>query len=263
MSLKYKLFVVFHNQLVLEYYDKSLINDYVFVNVNPNNPHIAEYKDFNIINQYELKKFHSLGKWYTESEVIYNVYKNPYLYEDLDYIGFLQYDIVSTPLRKNLIDPILAEHNHINFEPHLFQDDYTQNILMDIRFPNQLTGKGVNCYDAIIDDYNKYYHNCFTKDILYDKQINLCSSFVLSKGLFVEMMQFISGVIESGKLNKFDVNHNYRIQGGFLERYYAVWLVLKETQPYILKLIHLYEESNQQNKSLKLRIIQAMKRILR
>jgi hypothetical protein len=247
MKKKCKLFVVFHQTLQSSYYADELLDDYIFVNVNPKNDLSLVNEKYEIVNQYELGKFYSLGKWYTESEVIYNVYKNEYLYEDLKYIGFLQHDIDSSILNGSNITELTDKYDHINFQPYLFQTDYNQQILMDINHPNRRSGKGVNCYDVILKDYNEYYGTNFTIDSLYGKTINLCASFVLTRDLFVEMMKFISSIIESGKLDHFDQERRYRIQGGYLERYYALWIALKELTAVELKLNHFFAESTIQD----------------
>ena len=51
------------------------------------------------------------------------------------------------------------------------------------------------------------------------KRINLCSAFLCKIEVFEELMPFYSYIIESGKLDKYDVDHNYRFQGGMMERY--------------------------------------------
>jgi hypothetical protein len=246
----FKIFVVFHDELYLEFYNQKLLNHYVFINVNQNNKHIKEYKTIglNIINLFEIKNFIALGKWYTESEVIYNVYKNKYLYEDLDYVGFTQYDIDTTKLSYDLITQLINNNNHINFQPIPFEDDFSQKILMDANKPNILRGKGKNVYESILEKYSSYYEVDLTVQALKNEKLNLCSSFMLKKELFDEMMDFVSIIIESKELDYFDTERKYRIQGGFLERFYAVWLGLKKTDNYCLPLIHYFEETKNQNK---------------
>lgn len=247
MEKKYKLFVVFHQNLNNEYYRNELLNNYTFVNVNPKNNLQLINDKYKIINQYEFSDFHPLGKWYTESEVIYNIYKNKQYHEHLDFVGFSQYDIDSSPLFKEDLESKLGEFDHINFEPHLFQVDYNQGILMDISQPEKRNGKGLNCYDVILNDYNKYYGTTYSIDDLNDKVLNLCSAFILKKEYFIKMMDFISQIIESGKLDKFDVSRQHRMQGGYLERYYAVWIALNNLNSTEIKLKHIYAETTIQN----------------
>jgi len=240
---KYGLFVVFHHELKREYYHPSLLNNYIFVNVNPKNEAVAAYQDYKIINQYEFRDFHSLGKWYTESEVIYNIYKNPYLTDDLDYVVFLQHDIDSSILTAEKIDKLLEEYEHINLQPYSFTGDYNQKILMDERQPDKTNGSGVNCYEEIVKDYNSFYKTSHKVSDLEGKTMNLCASFVLPKTEFNRMMAFVSSIIESGKLDKFDTKHLNRMQGGYLERYYGVWLAFRELPCTTLGLVHHFNMS--------------------
>jgi hypothetical protein len=251
MKKTYNIFVVFHQSLNDIYYDPSLISEYEFVNVNPKNVLTSLYKDYKVINQYEFDKFYALGKWYTESEVIYNIYKNSHLYDNIDYIGFLQHDIDSSKLTKEILDNLLLNYEHINFQPYLFDIDYNQKILMDINQPNKKVGIGINCYDVIIQDYNDFYNTTYKRSDLENKTLNLCSSFILKIEIFKEMMLFIANIIESKKLDQFDTDREYRIQGGYLERYYGVWMLLNELKTVTLKLDHHFAESTIQDSLVK------------
>ena len=57
------------------------------------------------------------------------------------------------------------------------------------------------------------------------------------------MMRFFLPIIESGKLNIFDTEHKYRIQGGLFERYISVFLDKLNKPYYDLELNHLYKEN--------------------
>lgn len=243
---KSKIFVVFHNKLVTEYYDRELLGEYLFINVSLSNR--SEYPSgFKVINQYDFDKFKPIGKIYTESEVLYNVFKNPYLTADLDYVGFLQYDIDSSNISAPLLSEWESHYEHINFQPYKFDVDYNQKILMDKTQPYKRKGSGVNCYNVILEDYNEFYGTKFTLDDLRGKTINLCSSFFLKKSLFIEMMDFVTPLIENKKLEAFDPDRKYRIQGGLLERYYAVWLSLHNLNDLSFKLDHFFAESTIQD----------------
>lgn len=257
MENKIELFVVFHQDLKEEYYNSSLASNYIFVNVNPKNDLNLINPSYKILNQFEINNFISLGKFFAESEVIYNVYKNIYLYQDINYIGFLQHDIDSAILTKELVDDLISNFDHINLQPYLFETDYDQKILMDEAQPNKKTGKGINCYDVILEDYNVYYETNYKLSDLSNKTLNLCSSFILKKTLFVEMMSFVSSIIESNKLDKFDTERQHRIQGGYLERYYAVWLALNNVKSNEVKLVHHFAETVQ-HRSFLSKVLQKM-----
>lgn len=256
---RYRIFVVFHDTLTLDYYDESILENFVFVNVNPHNPN--QYPSLNVINLYEFRNFISLGKWYTESEVIYNVFQNPYLYENTDFVGFLQYDVDSSPLNHKVIEDAMAQFEGISFEPHFFRDDYHQKILMDESLPNVLRGEGKNCYDGIFEDFNHYYQTNFMVNDWLDSSIGLCSCFLVKTTVFTNLMVFVGRIIESKKLDNFDTSHQYRIQGGLLERYYAVWFLLKQIPVKFIKLQHHYAETQKQNTFVR-RLVRKIKGLL-
>lgn len=261
MESKIKFFVVFHKELVKEYYNKDIIDKYSFINVSPTNK-IELPPAFSVFNQFEFENFYPIGKIYTESEVLYNVYKNKYLTEGIEYIGFLQYDIDSTSIDRFSLESWINSYQHINFQPYIFDSDYNQKILMDDNQPQKRRGNGVNCYDVIIADYNKYYKTNFNVQDLKGKTINLCSSFLLKKELFVEMMEFVTPIIESRRLEDFDTQHKYRIQGGLLERYYAVWIAFQNLNDFVFKLEHFFAESTVQDSILN-KLIKKAKNIFR
>ena len=64
--------------------------------------------------------------------------------------------------------------------------------------------------------------------------------------LFDRMMAFTNSIVDSKKLDAFDTIHQYRIQGGLLERYYAVWMLLQKVKFSVLPLPHSFEGSHAQ-----------------
>lgn len=242
---RYRIFVVFHDTLKPEYYDDSVRQNFVFVNVNPHN--LSKYPALSVINLFDMEHFSPLGKWYTESEVIYNVFKNPYLYEDVDFVGFLQYDVDSSPLNHESMQQLIQQAEYISFQPHILRDDYQQKILMDETQPNVLSGRGKNCYDTIFEDFNRHYHTNFAVQDWLEHSIGLCSCFLIRKEIFNAMMTFVECIIQSKKLDRFDTLHRHRIQGGLLERYYAIWFLLNQITLHPLSLEHHYLETQKQN----------------
>lgn len=248
--MKYKIFIIFHDEIDVSYYDESIINNVVFVNVNPQNKSI--YKNLNVINLHEIKNFISLGKWYAESEVIYNIYKNQDILEGMDYIGFAHYDIDFTQITDDSLQNNFRGWDLINLQPYTFKEDFKQNILMDEKRPNRLSGSGINCYSSIFNDFNKNYSTHHSVDKYFENSfVCLCASFIVKKEIFNEMMLFITTIIESKKLDAYDTKHKYRIQGGLLERYYASWFLLKQIHSLNLKLKHEFIETNNQASLLK------------
>ncbi len=224
--------------------------DYLtFINVSSNPiPVGGRYKTLRLT---EFRNFIPLGKWYTESEVMYNLYHNQDLYDDVDYIGFIQYDMDSSGIDVQTIQELLQQEDRdlILFQPFTFRQDYSQKVLMDPERPNTLQGEGLNCYETIFADYNTYYKKNYQTQDFNEQVIGLCSAFLIRTGLFNEMMEFAVSIVESRKLDRFDTNHRYRIQGGLLERYYAAWLLLKKVHFSTISLPHSFNASHAQMSS--------------
>lgn len=223
-----------------------MLEHFTFVNVNTADvPVDARY---NTLKLTEFPHFTPLGKWYTESEVMYNLYQNQDLYTDVDYIGFIQYDMNASGLDEPTISQLIqAEGSElILFQPYTFGDDYKQRVLMDPEQPNTLWGAGRNCYETIFADYNAWYGEHHRTQDYSNQIIGLCSAFLMRKEQFNKMMAFASPIIENGKLNAFDTKHKYRIQGGLLERYYAAWIMLQRVKFSVLPLPHSFDGSHAQ-----------------
>ena len=245
-ELSFRIFVIHHRKLNDAYYQASMLDHFTFVNVNTADvPVDARYKTLKLT---EFPNFTPLGKWYTESEVMYNLYQNQDLYADVDYVGFIQYDMDASGIDEPIIRNLLRTSNKdlIFFQPYTFRDDYNQRVLMDPEQPNTLRGEGLNCYETIFADYNAYYNEQHYPSDFSDRVIGLCSAFLMRPILFNQMMAFAASIVESKKLNPFDTNHRYRIQGGLMERYYAAWLLLKGIKFSILNLPHSFDGSHAQ-----------------
>ena len=243
----YNIFVVTHKNIFDFIYVDECLDNFKFVNISEKKLSSELYDKYNIIDIKETD-FIDLGKHYTESEVIYNVYKNN-LFKSLTYIGFMHYDVGTKQLNTdNSLTDYLNEHldktDHINLQPFDFVWDYNQHILADENFPEMLVGNGKNCYDFILEKYNEFYNTKKTLNDLYGT-INLCSCFVLEVKQFKLMMIWISWIIESKCLDVFDTLHRYRIQGGLLERFYAVWLKLNIVRTDIFTVDHMCDLKNE------------------
>lgn len=245
--MKWKIFVVCHDLILDSYYehDHDFNNEnFCFVNV-ADKPLLPEYyKKYNLIDLKDLKNYTRLGKSYTESEVIYNIYQNK-LHEGLDAIGFLHWDKELKTTKDGTynivaqINQLMDQNTHLSFETHYTVRDYNQQILADIRQPNKYKGKGTNCYDYILKDYNRFFGTRYSiQDFLEKQVINLCSCFMVPTGVFEKMMPFIASVIESKKLDVFDTKGYYRVQGVFMERYFGLFLCFEPLKYAELTLVH-------------------------
>lgn len=253
MKKKWKIFIVAHDKIYDDMYcnDKLFNNDnYCFLNVGTKKE-LTNSEHYCCINQKELKNFISLGKWWAESEGIYNLWRSG-LTEDLDFVGFSQYDKEHRLIQKNIfgrqscnitrrINKYINNRKkaHICLEAHIPSFDYKAEILADESQPNTFTGEGTNCYDYILNDYNLYFSKNYSiQDFLSKDKINLCSSFLIDTVTFNKMMLFWDSIIKSGKLNIFDTEHLHRLQGGLAERYFGLFLAFEYSEMLDLSTIH-------------------------
>lgn len=250
---KWKVFIVAHNRVYDWMYqeDKGFSRrNYTVLNVGSGS--LDAGCRYTLVHQRELPRFTELGKWWAESEGIYNVWRAG-LHKDLEYIGFIHYDKELRLARKPLLpwgsDTNITERVdwyvskggrvHISFETHDPDVDYRQKILADESKPNTLQGDGVNCYDYILSDYNSFFGARRTVvEFRRRAAINLCACFLIDVPAFEKMMGFWDWVVASGKLNIFDTEHNYRLQGGLAERYFGVFLMFEYSKMKDLSLVH-------------------------
>lgn len=239
---KYRIFVVCHEKIYPEYYLESQLKNLVFINVREGK--ITEDERFTVINIHDLKHFTSLGHQYAESEVIFNVYNNSEVYEDVDYVGFVHYDMDMSMI--DISDTLNeTDASLILFQPYKFRQDYKLKMLMDYSQPDKWIGNGVGCYETIFNDYNKFYGKSHLTKNYNDEIIGLCSSFLVEKDIFHEMMSYIGEIIKSGKLDIFDKTRKIRMQGGLLERYYASWFLLSNKKQVIQELEHKFQSTRE------------------
>lgn len=240
--INYSLFVIFHRALHEEIY-KNKENFYSFAKVGNFPPEVnSESIKNRIVYANELPGFTEKGAHWAESEFIFALYKtlkeNPN-YITSDYIGFTQYDHTST--EKNTGEDIIKYLNNFTKEisdekiiclaPIVTNYELYQNkISMDFSNPEKQRGDPL-CYFRMIKNFNNYYNTKFTFSDFYSlcgETIPLSSSFVMSKQNFMEMMNFCSWASEEDNLDQFDPKRIWRAAGGFMERYYGIWMILSK-----------------------------------
>ena len=251
----WKIYIVGHKKIHSDLMagDKQFNNEnYVFLNVGQLE-HLENSENYHCINQKELPNYISIGKYWAESEGIYNIWRSQ-SYKDLEYIGFLHYDIEfrlnkrfclggHTNITERINKYIAGKKRaHISFATYTTKQDYAQRIMMDPARPNELVGDGLNCYDQIIKDYNHYFKTEYTlDDFLARKYINLCSCFLMDTTTFDQMMLFFDWLVNSHKLDDYDTEHKNRFQGGMAERYFGVFLLFAYDRMMDMSLVHQYD----------------------
>jgi len=231
---KWRIFIVTHGPIIDDYYkDDPLFNNenYVFFNVSDK---ILKHDKFTVINKCEIPRYKTMGKWWAESEVIYNLYRLG-LYEDFDYIGFMHYDfefkVINDNNRTNITEilntKVRQNKDYISFFSHDMCNILKQYLILDDRAPNTLfgdPGSGMhNCIEKIVEDYNLIFNKKLTLKDLMPKRANLCCSFLVKKDIFEKMASLLYVIMNSGYLDKFDVLHKYRLHGQITERYVSVF----------------------------------------
>lgn len=261
-DLNWKIYIVGHERI----YDAQMKGDrkfnnenYCFLNVGMSD-RLENADKYRCINQRDLPGFISLGKWWAESEGIYNLWRSG-IYKGLQYIGFLHYDIEFRLVCKNRMRESFylgtdsnitsrinryikgKERGHISFQTYSTKADYEQDISADEDHPNELVHGGRNCYEYILEDYNHYFKTSYTLDDIFKQQkINLCSCFLIDVSAFEKMMGFFDWIVQSHKLDIFDTEHRYRLQGGLAERYFGIFMLFEYEEMLDLSLIHLLKK---------------------
>lgn len=252
---KWKIYIVGHKKIYDEMIkgDKKFNNEnYCFLNVGQLD-RLENSDKYSCINQKDLPDFLSIGKYWAESEGIYNIWRSG-IYKKLDYIGFLHYDIEFRLTKRiclggttNITDRVERyisnkEKAHISFATYTTQMDVGQRFMVDVDRPNEVSGDDHNCYEYILEDYNKYFKTNYTfEDFLHHKYINLCSCFLIDIKTFDKMMGFFDWIVSSHKLDIFDTEHKYRFQGAMAERYFGLFLLFEYDKMLDLSLIHQYD----------------------
>jgi hypothetical protein len=188
-----------------------------------------------------LSGYEEMGSNWAESEFLFALYrtmkKDSSFLSDVKYIGVSQYDhtCICKTTGENLIDfmntkaDLITSDKVLSLVPIDFNYEIYGNVIaMDFSEPQRQRGSP-SCYFRMIGNYNKYYgtslkYSDFFK--MVGKNISLCSSFVMTKDNFMEMMKFCIWAANEDNLNQFDPARQYRAAGGFMERYYGTWIAL-------------------------------------
>lgn len=272
----WKIYIMCHNVI----WDKMYAGDpdfsqehYSFLKLGNHALRHNPDKNYHIISEFDSPI--TLPKpYYAELTGMYCIYKNK-LYDGLDYIGISHYDKehrligaggeINIPALENTryhaevlreqthgptditrrINEIINKFSpvHISLESHDFQKIYNQRVLMDRLKPDQFVGEGRNCLDEIVQDYNDFFGTEYTiNDVAKDGFLTMCNCFVTPVFLFEKLMSFVTEIIESRSLDVYDSQRLYRLQGGLLERYVAVFFALEDIKKIDLSITHRHWE---------------------
>ena len=272
--MKWKVFIMCHNVIWEDMYtgDANFSSkNYTFFKLGDAKLEHRMGSKFTLLNEYDLP-IHMTEAHYAELTGLYAIYKNG-LHKGLDAIGFSQYDKehrligssqdieaetletlrleaekqkkatgptdVTTRIEKSLNDNPTGVH--ICLEGHGFQKMYDSKVMMDESDPDAFVGEGINCFDAILSDYNSHFGTSFTmSDVAADGYLTMCDSFITPVLTFEKLMEFLVPIIESRRLDIFDSKRKHRLQGGLLERYVAVFFALEKIKKIDMSTFHQY-----------------------
>lgn len=215
--MEYTLYCIYHNQVWPELYGEHL-NDVVFVKLGCHN---CSFTPANRLDLTAFSTFRPMGRHFAEYEFYYNLYRAAETgeYDLPEYFGIIHYDMLPTsiegiPIWDYLKSLSLHPRLVVGFAPYSMQYCESQGLRLS----------GEDCYVAILRDYNNFYGT--NKHLHNTSWLPLCGAILQHKSSFMSLMRFLVAVLEGGLLDFCNVGQ--REQGGFLERYVAVHMVLQE-----------------------------------
>jgi len=250
---EYELYCLYHDEVTNIY--KNQQDRITFVKMN-RSEYIYHSKKHIYLKLQDW--FREIGKEYAEYEFYYSLYKG-YKEKMVDlpeYLGFIHYDmhfcgkehkyknITILDFIDNLIsNNLLDTDTLVSFQPHDFWHIYNQNIILDYNEPDAFRLKDIknNCIDIISDECSKFANRYMNLEELSTNQLDMSGSFLLHRDKFIQIMEFLSKVIEDGKLNIFDKTK--RRQGEYMERYAAIYINFLNFKKINFPIFHNYTNS--------------------
>ncbi len=237
------LYIVFHSSLHEKQYE-GIEHEFVFAKVGDLPMSVSSDRiRSRVIEASSLSGFKPLGKHWAESEFIFALHRTAESIST-DWVGFLQYDnTVMSKGGERITDvlsaslPTMSRDSVISFAPVDTKYEMDANhIAMDFTDPRKIRGDP-RCYFPMIADYNKFYGTKHSyQDLLRHPKMALCSAFLMRREKFGEMMRFSEWVVAKNDLDRFDPDRKHRMAGGYMERYYAVWIALSGSTLHTLQI---------------------------
>ena len=255
--MSYKIYVVFHKYLLDNCYKKDAqfnINNYIFfkcnelfqAKYNENFGYNIKYeKDCEIYNP----KLQDLKKPYMAVSALYHIYKNK-IYQDLDYIGFMEYDLSLEP------DPVLIKKNpnvesiqklkNVESMTSLIENTMINNKKLIIilsgrhRFKSFFEENTIineqNLFYKIVNEYNEHFITNHSVQELLDENPVLGDqqSFLADTKTFEKIMGFMTTIIEGKKAEHKGLRPSF-----LLARYFGVTIHLMNVPTKLISLKHL------------------------
>jgi Fe-S cluster biosynthesis and repair protein YggX len=222
------IYIITHRDLYKEMYAKDSsfsFARYKFINTSVDRIQ-GKYPEFPIVNLSDQQDYIPLNQRYSESQVIYNAYKNGW-HKDLDFIGFLQYDkeLILSNGESNITQQIDNYLNgrkkaHISFCAHHISTILSidgRNLKPTAEEPHP----GLLHY--VLRQYNNFFHTQYSIDDLLERiHINMECCFLMDTETFEKMMVFCSNIIEKTDFSTFKNR-----PGTIMERCYGLFLAFE------------------------------------
>jgi hypothetical protein len=190
-GMNLRFYVIFHKFLTEVAYEKLnkayLERHCQFVNVNSaiKDKYIPESLKHLVIEERQLPNYNPFMQHsrFCESSVFFHVAKNPELLLDsLDFVGFLQYDMV---LEDSLFQTLESATQTLEHPEKILFVQYAENCY---RHLNQAIG--LQGWKIVVDLYNRMFQTAHTLELVLDYKMPLYHSYMMSKGIFKKMMVF-------------------------------------------------------------------------
>jgi hypothetical protein len=228
---KVRLYSIWHNKLFDVLYDgirKDVLDNIVMYGVNP--AYTKEYnkeRGYTILYEYELPVYEERwqNRGYCQTSCMMHLYKNQDLIADLDYIGFIQYDMKPSQDVFEHIQETLAANTYD--KPVVFCD-MTHTVEQIVN-----NTKGI-CYpyeNSVLHHYNNFFKvNITLQDIQNIANVDapLLHTFVMPKAMFIKMMEWMNILLPHLDDNFRNITHTS--QAEFAERIHSLFIVLENVQ---------------------------------
>lgn len=247
MKTSVQMFCLFHKGLREEIYENYKNSHHKITFVRMGNHEYSVKSDWirsSILDCNSLPNFVSYGPRWAEYEFILNLVSSPSTFDSVvtgDWIGMTQYDhsmeieFSRMPIfdmfdwKLNGSNKIRKDVDYFALRPFPIREYElpVNRTCMDYSNPQRLQG-APSCYSVMADHYNEYYgtnksqYDVFLHD---ENKLPLCSSFIMGREAFKDMVQYLRWVGDNKNIDCFDPAKTCRQQGGLMERYLASWFV--------------------------------------
>ncbi len=216
----YKIYCMYHDKIFADWY-KGYVDQITFVKMDKSD---FVFESKNHINLHKIEGFIPIGKQYVEYEFYYNLYKQHMNGMELpEYLGFIQYDMEIYSNGISLFDFIdscdLNENTAIYFQKATIGELKKQKLAI-----NRL-----NCIDLFVKECGIEFN--------YSNNVCLCGAFFVHRNVFVKLMELISPLIETKRLEVFHPTDK-RYAGNLMERYIAMSLKSLELNEIYFTIYH-------------------------